>query len=292
MGRKLRSKKRIDYHKVNHKYDGLTFKPTTVTVKVKKIKLGFAGRAASAPTATTWPFTAMHQSVDYIDDIDNSTPWATAALADDVKLPFAWLDPSKPDKWQGLIQEVAIGGDAAARLHFDAITRRLTTATSNPTITEAVGEAAAAMAMLAAGNWEMIWGFHLHAGTGIDQIWRQAMGGGRYRYHIVEAKGPGAGLTSGLFLPPGYAQMERGWVVNHLQSMNANGHAAGTEIATALGLTFNVAHPHYQGASKSYHGLATKGANATGRLTGQVVTASWQADGRLGWVAGGSIAYI
>ncbi len=292
MGRTLRNQKRVDYHKVNHKYDKYGFKPLTVPLKVKKVKLGFAGRAASAPPMTTWPYGGMHQDVDYIDDIDNSPAWALGALADDVKLPFAWLDPTKPDKWQGLIQQVALGGDAAARLHFDAVSHRLTTATSNPTITEAVGEAAAAMAMLAAGNWEMIWGFHLHAGTGIDQIWRQAMGQGRYRYHIVEAKGPGAGLNAGLFVPPGYSQMQFGWVVNHLQSMNANGHPAGAEIVTALGLVFNVAFPHYLGATKSYHGLAARAPHAVGRLTGQVVTANWQADGRLGWGATAAVTYV
>jgi hypothetical protein len=291
MGRSQRQRKRVDYAKVIHKYDKYDFKPSTVKPKFKAVT-GFAGRARAAPTLTTWPFQGMHQGLEYVDDITGQA-WTLAALADDVKLPFAWLDPGPlKAKWQGLVQAVAMNGDAAARLHFNAVSAKLANANSNPTITEAVGEAAAAMAMLALGGWEMTWGFHLHAGTGIDQIWRRNLGNGSYAYRIVEAKGPGAGLSAGLFVPPGYAQMDAGWVINHLQSMNANGHAAGTEIVVALGLTFNVAFPNYLGATKSYHGLASASPAAANRLSGQVFTAQWQADGTLGWQASPVIAYL
>jgi len=291
MGRHLRAKKRVDYAKVIHKYDKFGFKAQPI-VKKYKVLAGFAGRARAAPILTSWPLAVMNQGVTYFDDITDPQ-WAGAALVDDVKLPFAWLDTSPlKTKWQGLVQVVAINGDAEARLHFHAVSAKLANGTSNPTITEAVGEAAAAMAMLAAGGWEMTWGFHLHSGTGIDQIWRKPLGQGRYAYHIVEAKGPGAGLSPGLFVPPGYSQMEFGWVVNHLQSMEANGHAAGTEIVNALGLKFNVAFPHYQGASKSYHGLVSANPGAKNRLTGQVITADWQTDGLLGWKASAVVTYV
>jgi hypothetical protein len=291
MGRVLRARKHVDYHKKLHKYDKYSFKPGPALIKAKLAPPPFAGRANAAPPMTSWPLPAMHKDVVYCNDIAASPLWVGGGNV--VQLPFAHLDvdPLKA-KCQGLLQEVAIGGDAAARLHFDAVTAQLLIAKNNPTITEAVGEAAAAMAMLAAGGWEMLWGFHLHAGTGIDQIWRKPIGHGQFAYHIVEAKGPGAGLTPGLFLPPNYAQMEFGWVINHLCSMHQNGHAAGTEIVNALGLTFNIAHPHYLGGSKSYFGLASKGVHATNRLTGQVFTASWLADGRLGWAASPSVCYI
>lgn len=291
MGRILRARKTPDYHAKLHKYDKYSFKPSPPLSKVKLVAPPFAGRANAAPPFTSWPVAGMHTDVVYCADIAASPIWVGGGNL--VQLPFAHLDvdPLKA-KCQGLVQEVPIGGDAAARLHFDEVFAKLLIAKNNPSITEAVGEAAAAMAMLAAGGWEMRWGFHLHAGTGIDQIWRKAIGHGLYAYHVVEAKGPGAGLTPGLFVPPNYAQMEFGWVINHLCSMQQIGHAAGTEIALALGLTFNVAHPNFSGASKSYAGLASKASNATNRLTGQVFTATWLADGRLSWVASPPISYL
>jgi hypothetical protein len=288
-----RAKRRVDYAAILNRYDDFTFEGNGhPRARVQRYP-ALPGRAIAAPPLTSWPVNGMHQSVEYFDDIDNDAQWAVM-LPDDVQLPFVNLDIQCPNQWQGLKQQVAMNGSASVRAHFDAVSNGMRVARVSSSITECVGEAAAAMAMLDAGGWEMIWGFHLHAGTGIDQIWRRPLGNGRYEYRIVEAKGPGANLTFSFFVPPNYRQMELGWVVNHLYSMNQNRHGAGVEICNALRLAFAVAHPNYQGATKSYYGLApTSGHVASGSsLTGQVVTANWLADGRLGYVAGPLITYL
>jgi hypothetical protein len=292
MGRSLRTKKRVDYAKVLNKYDNDSFVPAT-SFKKRRVHPTAPGRANAAPTLTSWPFYGMHQGVDYIADINSDVAWGLQ-LQDDVRLPFAHLSLRGTHKWQGLIQQAPTNGCATVRAHFDAVTTAMLTATSNPAITECVGEAAAAMAMLERAGWEMIWGFHLHAGTGIDQIWRRPIAHGRYSYMIVEAKGPGAGLNSGNWVPPNYGQMQLGWVVNHLYSMRQNGHAAGIEVCDALNLAFQVAYPNYNGAIKSYYGLAPTSGHAAGasRLTGIVITANWRSDGRLRFYRSHVINYL
>jgi hypothetical protein len=293
MGRSLRTRKRVDYAKIERKYDAYKFEGRKPAIVRIRLRIALPGRAHAAPTITAWPVNGMHQNVEYFDDIDNNLQWAVM-LPDDVQLPFANLDIGSAHRWQGLKQQVAMNGSASARAHFNAVTNGLRIARSNPSITECVGEAAAAIAMLDTGGWEMIWGFHQHAGTGIDQIWRHPIGNGRYNYLIVEAKGPGAGVNSSLWVPPNYGQMQSGWVFNHLYSMNQNNHAAGVEVCAALGLAFMVAHPNYNGATKSYYGLSQASGHLTSgsRLWGLVVTATWQADGRLGYAAGPLITYV
>jgi hypothetical protein len=290
VGRLLRQKKRVDYAKVAHKYDRYDFKTKPRPPKV--VRAGFAGRAHAAPPITAWTGFVPHADVEYSADIANDLHWLIPQAPNDVRLPFTWLDVNGLTKWQGLIQTVPMGGNVRVRAHFDAITDRLRNARSNPPITEAVGEAAAAIGMLALGGWEMIWGFDTHAGTGIDQIWRQTMPNGLHNYRIVEAKGPGATLNPGIFVPPGYAQMEAGWVFNHLAAMARNNHAAGLEVVNSLGLTFNTPYPNYGGASKSYQGMASHAPHAANRLSGQVYTANWLADGRLSYVASAVVQYI
>jgi hypothetical protein len=102
---------------------------------------------------------------------------------------------------------------------------------------------------------------------------------------IVEAKGPGANLTSSVFVPPNYSQMEQGWVTNHLHSMNNNKHPAGVSIVNALRLQFEIEHKGYNGASKNYWGLAAASGHkgSASRVYGTVVHARWLSDGRLSY---------
>lgn len=297
MGRVLRTRKKVDYHQINHKYDKYTFKSKP---KPKKLKLtanqfmGMIGRASSAPPITTWPPHGMHGGVGYFADIATDVNWNDGS-ADTVWMPFKLLDITGV-QWQGLSQ--VVGGadaDAEARAHFDDVSHSLRTATMSTRITEAVGEAAAAMYVLENhAGFQMTWGAHVHSGTGIDQIWRYDHVNGACDYLIVEAKGPGAGLLYSPFLPPGYNQMDRGWVINHLHSMNQNGHAAGQDIVAKKGLVFAVAHQNYGGATKSYYGLHHSSAHATrpSRVFGIVVTAQWRADGSLGYNATAPVQYL
>jgi hypothetical protein len=291
MGRNLRTRKKVDYAKVVKKYDKESF-ISLGRVRFKPARaVGAPGRARAAPPLTSWSGATLHGSVQYFDDIDNSLHWAITA-PNDVKLPFRLLDVGDAG-WQGLEQQVNMGGDVNARAHFDAITAKMRIAPSNPTITECVGEAAAAICVIDAGGWEMIWGFHLHSGTGIDQIWRRPAAGGKHDYMIVEAKGPGASVNASVFVPQGYSQMELGWVVNHLNSMN-NNHAIGQQMVADLNLSFTVAHANYGGATKSYYGLAPGSRHATSgcHLYGCVVEAAWLSDGRLGYNAGPVTTYF
>lgn len=294
MGRVLRVRRKIDYHKINHKYDKYSFKSEKV-VKVKVHKFsGMVGRASSAPPLTSWPPMGMHGGVTYFADITTDPNWRNGT-ADTVWMPFRLLDITGL-QWQGISQVVAgADADAEARAHFDDVRLSLRTALVGTRITEAVGEAAAAMYVLENHpGYQMTWGAHVHAGTGIDQIWRYTHGNGACDYLIVEAKGPGATLLFSPFLPTGYNQMEFGWVINHLHSMNQNGHAAGQDIVAKKGLVFAVAHPHYNGGSKSYYGLHPTSAHATrpSRVFGIVVTAQWRADGSLGYNATARVQYL
>ena len=293
MGRHLRKQKKVDYRNAVHKYDRSSFKaPKVIRLKGPLIVTRIPGRGRAAPPATTWPSGAMHTDITYYGDIASDLGWGVP-IADVIYLPFKHLDIVGLSFWQGIEQAVPMNGDAEAAQHFETIHATLRMAASNPRITEAVGEAAAAIHVLAAGGWQMVWGFHLHAGTGIDQIWVRSTGIATWDYLIVEAKGPGAGVNISFFVPPNFGQMEAGWVFNHLCSMN-NNHALGQTITARLGLSYAVAHANYQGASKSYHSVAPASTHRTsgGHLYGLVVTAQWLADGRLGHVAGPLITYF
>lgn len=298
MGRILRTRhQKTDYGKLNNPYKGYQFTSLTARSGVKKITVhsGIKGRARSAPPITSWPIHGMHRDVDYIADIDEELTW-DLSINGRMKLPFSYLDIKSATRWQGLTQAVdGLSGDKEAQEHFDAIKDKLRTANSDRPITECVGEAAAAAYMLAERKgFKMIWGFHVHSGTGIDQIWRKEATKGVYTYLVVEAKGPGATVKDGTFLPPDYGQMEFGWVMNHLYSMNQNGHAAGQEIVANLKLDFVNAYPNYGGASKSYYGLSPRSQHGQSKCTlhGIVVTAQWLSDGRLGYQTSGKTQYL
>jgi len=286
MGRSLRAKKKVDYAGILNKYDKFTFvssrKPKTKIIRINAAN----GRAHAAPTLTTWPFLGMHQDVTYYNDLNHAPGW-NQRTQDEIFLPFAWLDVHGGAVWQGLEQEVAgLGADAFACQHFDQIAIDLRQLLANTRITECVGEAAAAIYVLERHPaFQMIWGYHVHSGTGIDQIWERPNQAGGSDFLIVEAKGPGAGLNFSGFVPPGYSQMQEGWIANHLYSMSQNHHAAGLRIVNALGLQFVNAHPNYLGATKSYYGLAPTSGHkqSASRVFGTVVQAQWSADGRLGY---------
>lgn len=292
--RSLRARKKVDYSRIEKRYDKLSF-ISSRKPKQKIIRINAAnGRAHAAPPLTTWPFPAMHQDVTYYSDL-NQQGW-NVRTGDEIFLPFAWLDVHG-SAWQGLEQEVAgLGADACACQHFDSIATDMRQLLANPRITECVGEAAAAIWVLEQHRgFRMTWGYHIHSGTGIDQIWEMANLAGGTDFLIVEAKGPGANLNFQLFVPPGYRQMEEGWVANHLYSMDRNNHAAGQRIVNVLGLKFVNAHPHYGGASKSYYGVAPTGKPkpaCASRVFGVVVQARWLADGRLGYSASAPVQYF
>jgi hypothetical protein len=105
----------------------------------------------------------MHHDVEYFADIHTDLQWSIP-LPDDVRLPFAHLDLAAPRGGRDSSSR-SRSMATSTRAHFDAVTAALQIGRFNPAITECVGEAAAAMAMIAEGGWEMIWGFHLHAGT-------------------------------------------------------------------------------------------------------------------------------
>lgn len=295
MGRVLRTRRKLDYAGIIGKYDRLSFvskrKPATKIIRINAAN----GRALAAPTLTSWNFPGIHQDVTYHDDLGQALGWGMRT-GDEIFLPFAWLDLNARTIWQGLEQEVrGLAADPTACAHFDQITTDMRQWLANTRITECVGEAAAAIYVLQRHvGCQMIWGYHIHAGTGIDQIWEIANQGGGTDFLIVEAKGPGASLNSSLFVPPGYSQMEEGWIANHLHSMFHNKHAAGQRIVNALNLQFVKAHPNYMGGSKSYFGLAPTSAHrrSASRVFGIVVQARWVADGRLGWRASALTQYF
>lgn len=295
MGRALRARKKVDYAGILHKYDKHSFvsikKPKTKVIRINAAN----GRAHAAPTLASWPVHGMHQNVTYHDDLSNTFGW-NVRVGDEIFLPFAWLDIHRQAIWQGLEQEVAgLRADAVACQHFDQITTDMRQLLANTRITECVGEAAAAIYVFEQhAGLQMIWGYHVHSGTGIDQIWEKPNTAGGTDFLIVEAKGPGAGLNFSVFVPAGYSQMEEGWIANHLYSMSQNNHAAGQRIVNALGLQFVNAYPNYQGASKSYYGLATTSRHkqSVSRVFGTVVQAQWLADGRLGYNANALVQYF
>ncbi|MCB1908963.1 MAG: hypothetical protein KDH15_16475 [Rhodocyclaceae bacterium] len=291
-----RAKKKTNYRNIVKRYDKFSFVSPATASKTKVITINAAnGRAKAAPPIANWPFLGVHHQVQYSDDIKHDLLWGVRS-SDEIFLPFAWLNVKGPAVWQGLEQDVdGVSGDAEVQGHFDAISRDMRSLLAGHRITECVGEAAAAICVLNDfKGFKMIWGYHLHSGTGIDQIWEKDNGNGTSDFLIVEAKGPGAGLNFSFFVPPGFAQMEEGWVANHLYSMDRNSHAAGQRIVNALGLAFANLHPNYGGASKSYFGLSngSKHKQAASRVFGIVATASWLSDGRLWFTRSQPVQYF
>lgn len=225
MSRPARGKKRKAEEPTDDEFEAML--AAQDVPKVKKPWVVMAGRANSAPPITRWPVNGADPNVvAYVADIATDPAWG--ANAAHIYLPFNLLhvpvigDADMTTRWGGLvIKNRAANRDARLAAHFAAITAAMTAATSSAKVTEAVGEAAAAMAVLddaQFNNYELVWGFDTHSGTGIDQIWSD--NGAHHRnYLIVEAKGPNAALADNAFTPQGYNQMERQWIIDRLQSM-------------------------------------------------------------------------
>lgn len=277
--RTLTHRNRVVDDRKYDKYDFVSFKP--------KVKSTFTvihvGRSKAAPPITTWPFASMSKSVTYVSNTTTDTAW-TAPAASDIRLPFKALNILQLGLHGLVISCPALNNTPSARAHFDAITQAMASPKKAQDITEAVGEAAAAMCVMAKyPGYELLWGFDVHSGAGIDQIWWDQDASNPH-YLVVEAKGPGAGLSSGaLGNPSGYEQMEKLWVIDRLGRMRSGaGATLANRILADLALDVVVALPYYNGGSKSYYGCqAAKGKVATATVSGLTVTARWLADGML-----------
>jgi hypothetical protein len=163
-------------------------------------------------------------------------------------------------------------------------------------VTEATGEAAAAMCILegtvlsglTTAGFDMEWGMHVHSGTGLDQIWSRTQNGGLKQYLIVEAKGAGARASSGATggPPPTIYQMSTHWIIHNLQIMRRSNQQIAVDILNDLKLNIIKRWPAYGGAAKSYYGVnpanPTSG-QTTAELWGAIITANWLSDGMLSY---------
>ena len=126
------------------------------------------------------------------------------------------------EKYEARIQEVLrkeAGGDASETHAKPAHKAK---------VTEAVGEHEATLHMLQKyPDAELLWGFS--AGTGIDQVWAVGMPDPT-SYLIVEAKGPGASLSTSAAKGD---QMSKMWVQNSLREVLASASSTDDEKAHA-----------------------------------------------------------
>ncbi len=259
-----------------------------------KRRTGAPGRAVAAPNPTVWPLVPpphMHTDVVYVANLQLP---AWAARNDAMRLAYKHLNLGTPEL-QGLVIALPeLAADPVAQQHFASVTSQLEAAHSSARITEATGEAAAAMAVLKHyPGFRMQWGMHCHSGAGLDQIWTLAAAGANpAEVLIVEAKGPGAGLSDNSFMPPDFDQMSANWIVHNLATMMsaARGSTAtamvqqgtlASGIVNGLGLTVGATYPVYGGSSKTYYGVTGNSGPRTIRVRRLVVTADWEADGRL-----------
>lgn len=259
------------------------------------------GRSASAPPLGWTP----PRGAVTIPDVTQTTDAAwTAPKATGLKLVIPNLD-GKGGNYQGLFlpfPEIASSTDTQLHSHLEAITESMMSYQSSNQITEAVGEATAALAMRRRfPAAEMRWGFHTHSGPGIDQIWEEVDMTGSSTYYIVEAKGVGAQLTFKTHGPPPeiQQQMSVGWVLHNLVTMS-NQPDEEYEIARtilyemclkeATNSSGGAYYSGYGGASKNYYACARDKGASTAKLYGVVVTALWSPTG-LAYTVGSIIDY-
>lgn len=267
----------------------------TGPVKVKRQKPSIIGRMGAAPTISTWPLLpplTLNADVTYVKDL-TMIAW-TGSAATCVRLPYQYLDNTNSDM-QGLVIALpGLAADPVALLHFQQCTQQMLTTNKSTDVTEATGEAAAAMAMIKHyPTFRMQWGLHCHKGAGIDQIWTRCDAlGTLLEVMIVEAKGPGACLSANPNMPPDFEQMGKNWIIHNLATMmsGAKGGVSATaihqgtlaqSIVTGLGLTVGTTYPLYNGASKSYYGVVSATGAKTVKVRRLLVTARWQNDGLL-----------
>lgn len=266
-----------------NRYDKFSFASARKPVSKPNVMIIHVSRSKSAPPMASWPFLGMSNAITYVSSTTSSMFWSAPGPTD-ILLPFKSLNVLMMGSQGMIIDYPLLSAFPSARAHFDAITLSMTNAAKAQDITEAVGEAAAAMYVMGHyTGYELLWGFDVHSGAGIDQIWWDKNTSNPH-YLIVEAKGPTAGLSLGaLGNPPGYEQMEKLWVVDRLGRMRSGvGQQIANDILNALALDITVAHPSWGGGSKSYYGCAArKHAVATGTVSGLTLTAKWCADGML-----------
>jgi len=261
-------------------YDGEGF--VSDTPKTKKTRKPVTGRSQSAPAAqTAWGTTALPLNWTYVSDLSDPTWTLLENDASVICLIYSLLDINTAGP-QGLAYSFAgAQKNDKVRDHFNACTAAMKTAHKATDVTEATGEIAAAIGMLSEAkyrNYNMIWGFDEHSGTGFDQIWSHGK-----NYVVVEAKGPNQLLSTSVFTPRDYDQMDVGWIVDRLFRMCAGaGATIANQIIGDLSLTKADAYPHWGGASKSYSGC-TQGTSPAGTLHGVTIQAKWEADRTLSY---------
>ncbi len=261
----------------------------------KKAKVAISGpktvgRCGSAPPLGWTPPQNSGQTV--FPDVTKTT------MAD------AWGDPNKKGirlvypnlvmnggNYQGLLiadNAITSSSDAQLHQHLDAVKESMMIKQDTRQITEATGEAATALAMVKRfPGAKMKWGMHVHSGAGIDQIWVDPSA---QAYYIVEAKGVGAGLTTGKMGPPPEIcdQMSLGWVLDNLARMARQPgpeYEIAREVLDAMGLeeTTNknggAFYANYGGASKNYYACSFDPNGKSADMFGVVVNAIWNASG-------------
>ena len=251
------------------------------------------GRSMSAPPINWKPPSGSGQIIyPDVTSVPATDDWKDRAKKR-IRLVYPKLDPNGGSTQGILITDPVITSSTDTEMlqHFEAITDSMMAYQSSNQITEATGEAAAALAMCKRfPNARMQWGMHVHSGAGIDQIWKEDAAFGTCIYYIVEAKGVGATLTYKTFGPPDEIkqQMSLGWILDNLVRMShqtGSEYAIAAEILKAMGLTEALnssGGPFYEnfgGVSKSYYACSYNPMKRTASLIGVVITASWTPSG-------------
>jgi hypothetical protein len=256
------------------------------------------GRAPAAPARVDWPGTNLSANLTHCPSL-NSSAWKTPG-AGKIRLAYNNLDTGRSGMEGLLIDCPEMIGKAEVIQHFGAVCSQLVAAHNDMQVCEATGEAAAALCILkktsigglTLAGFTMEWGLHVHSGPGIDQIWKRT--GTNNEYLIVEAKGPGASLTtSPMDAPNDFDQMAIRWIMHNLVTMSKS-HLIAQDILAELELTTGTRWPastNPQQGSKNYYGVTGVKAPPRARLYGVVVTAKWLGDGMLDYSATGFKQY-
>jgi hypothetical protein len=258
----------------------------TIKKKPKIVKIS-AVRSSSAPplaiNAVGIPVLPVNYSC--IDpDIDPN--WLVTANR--VRLPYE--DLTGPGDGMGaLVIDTGLNFSPGVQAHFDAIADTMYNNHKGTDATEGTGEAAAALAILSTPQFQgfdILWGFDVHAGAGIDQIWTRKLSViHRREYLIVEAKGVNQSLNFNLFAPQIVGQqMSEGWIIDRLARMS---NPLGAQILGEMGVTTYVPNsmsPQTLGISKGYYGVQTYTPLAhTADIKTLVVQARWSPTWQFGW---------
>lgn len=255
--------------------------------KTRAVAPSAPGRMQAAPPQGSWPLAQMNSRVKYFKD---ATTWTDTPTR--IRLAYEALDVSDPNLQGIAIDLPALAQDPEAQKHFRAVTAQLEARHNSPMVTEATGEAAAAMAVLEKyPGFVMRWGMHCHTGPGIDQIWISPGTGALAEVLIVEAKGPNAGLNPNAYMPPDFEQLSMNWIFHNLASMmnsvqgkvdaaSAHQGTLAKSIVDGMGATVGNTYPNYGGGSKSYYGVISA-APARIKMRRVCITAGWAGDGLL-----------